>query len=371
MSSPTITRRKALATLAGAALAAIPLARAATTSDSRTAMPPAPAANPPSGRLHHSVCKWCYPGIPLAALAGAARDLSLESIELLEPAEWPVVRQAGLVCAMANGTTTIADGFNRLEHHGKYVPSMIERIKACAEAGLPNVICFSGNRGGLPDEQGLENCATGLKQIAGAAEKAGVTVCMELLNSRVDHPDYQCDHTAWGVELVKRRVGSERFKLLYDIYHMQIMEGDVIRTIQDNHAFILSAAEEGAHAGVPAQIAHLRPRSNLFGAMFRLRSRLAFAVHQFFQERDFVYVHTPIITASDCEGAGEMFRVTTLKGNIDEKPQADFFGKPAYLTVSGQLEARRSPARCPTSTPSARPSARRTRTPRATPPSSG
>jgi hydroxypyruvate isomerase len=237
MSSPTITRRKALATLAGAALAAIPLARAATTSDSRTAMPPAPAANPPSGRLHHSVCKWCYPGIPLAALAGAARDLSLESIELLEPAEWPVVRQAGLVCAMANGTTTIADGFNRLEHHGKYVPSMIERIKACAEAGLPNVICFSGNRGGLPDEQGLENCATGLKQIAGAAEKAGVTVCMELLNSRVDHPDYQCDHTAWGVELVKR-VGSERFKLLYDIYHMQIMEGDVIRTIQDNHAFI-------------------------------------------------------------------------------------------------------------------------------------
>ena len=118
-------------------------------------------------------------------------------------------------------------------------------------------------------------------------------------------------------------------------------------------------------------IAHLRPRSNLYGAMFRVRSRLAFAVHQFFQERDFVYVHTPIITASDCEGAGEMFRVTALKGNIDEKPQADFFGKPTYLTVSGQLEGRFSPARCPTSTRSARRSAPRTRTRHAMPPSSG
>jgi asparaginyl-tRNA synthetase len=118
-------------------------------------------------------------------------------------------------------------------------------------------------------------------------------------------------------------------------------------------------------------IAHLRPRSNLFGAMFRVRSRLAFAVHQFFQERDFVYVHTPIITASDCEGAGEMFRVTALKGNIDEKPQADFFGKRTYLTVSGQLEGKPLRARCPTSTPSARPSAPRTRTRRAMPPSSG
>ena len=237
MSSPTVTRREALLTLAGAAIAAGPLVRAATAPDSRPSMPSAPAANLPPGRLRHSVCKWCYPGIPLATLAAAAPDLGLESIELLDPPEWPVVRRAGLVCAMANGTTTIPDGFNRLEHHGKHVPSMIERIKACADAGLPNVICFSGNRAGLPDEQGLENCTAGLKQIVGTAEKAGVTVCMELLNSRVDHHDYQCDHTAWGVELV-RRVGSERFKLLYDIYHMQIMEGDVIRTIQDNQAFI-------------------------------------------------------------------------------------------------------------------------------------
>ena len=138
---------------------------------------------------------------------------------------------------MANGTTTISDGFNRLEHHARFVPTMIERIKACAQAGLPNVICFSGNRRGIDDEQGLANCAIGLRQVVGAAERAGVTVCMELLNSKVDHPDYMCDHTAWGVELC-RRVGSERFKLLYDIYHMQIMEGDVIRTIQEHHVHI-------------------------------------------------------------------------------------------------------------------------------------
>jgi hydroxypyruvate isomerase len=138
---------------------------------------------------------------------------------------------------MANGTTTISHGFNRLEHHAQYVPSMIDRIRACAAAGLTSVICFPGNRAGLSDEAGLEHCATGLRQLMGAAEKAQVTVFMELLNSRVDHPDYMCDRTAWGVELC-RRVGSERFKLLYDIYHMQIMEGNVIRTIQANARYI-------------------------------------------------------------------------------------------------------------------------------------
>ncbi|HUJ43663.1 MAG TPA: TIM barrel protein [Opitutaceae bacterium] len=232
------TRREALATLAvGGAVAVLPRARATIDRDSPTPMPTTPAPQRSSGRIHHSVCRWCYPRIPLETLVAAAPDLGVESIELLDPAEWPVVKRAGLTCAMANGTTTIPEGFNRLENHARFVPSMIERIKACADAGLPNVICFSGNRAGLPDEQGLENCVTGLKQIAGAAEQAGVTVCMELLNSRVDHKDYQCDHTAWGVELAKR-VGSERFKLLYDIYHMQIMEGDVIRTIEGNHAFI-------------------------------------------------------------------------------------------------------------------------------------
>jgi len=228
---PPITRREALVTLAGAAaLAALPRTHAA----DQTPSAPMPAT---PGQIHHSVCKWCYKEIPLETLAQAARGIGLESIELLDPADWPLLKKYGLTCAMANGTTTIPNGFNRVENHAKYVPSMIERIQAAAAAGLPNVICFSGNRAGMSDEQGLENCAIGLKQIVGAAEKAGVTVCMELLNSKVNHKDYMCDHTVWGVELCKR-VGSERFKLLYDIYHMQIMEGDVIRTITDNHAYI-------------------------------------------------------------------------------------------------------------------------------------
>jgi hydroxypyruvate isomerase len=166
-----------------------------------------------------------------------AKKIGISSIELLGPEDWPTVQRHGLTCAMANGATTIRSGLNRIENHAVMVPGMVERIKACADAGLPNVICFSGNRGGMDDELGMANCAVALKQIVGEAEKRNVTVCMELLNSKVNHKDYMCDHTAWGVELVKR-VGSDRFKLLYDIYHMQIMEGDVISTIQANHPFI-------------------------------------------------------------------------------------------------------------------------------------
>ena len=235
-----LTRREAVASLAGiAAFAALPRLRAEDKKPAAAALPETESSPTPmaDASFHHSVCKWCYPKISLDALAGAAKGIGLDSIELLDPADWPVVQRHGLTCAMANGTTTIPVGFNRIENHAKFVPSMIERIAACADAGLPNVIVFSGNRAGLPDEQGLENCAIGLKQIVGAAEKRGVTVCMELLNSKVNHHDYMCDHTDWGVELVKR-VGSERFKLLYDIYHMQIMEGDVIRTIRKHHAYI-------------------------------------------------------------------------------------------------------------------------------------
>ncbi len=222
-----LTRREALQSLAaGLALSALPRSGSAAET---------PAAS--GGSFHHSVCKWCYRDIPLAEFAAAVKGFGLESVDLLNPEEWPVVQQLGLTCAMANGTTTITKGMNRLEHHAVYVPSMIERIKLCAAAGLPNVILFSGNRGGMSDEQGLENCAIGLKQLMGEAEKRGVTVCMELLNSKVNHKDYMCDRTPWGVELCKR-VGSERFKLLYDIYHMQIMEGDVIRTIEENSACI-------------------------------------------------------------------------------------------------------------------------------------
>ncbi len=189
------------------------------------------------GNVNHSVCKWCYPGMSVEELAVAGKAFGLQSVELLDPEDWPVLRKHGLICAMANGPVPegknrLTDGFNRVENHAWLVPGFKTRIREVAEAGYPNVICFSGNRAGLDDEAGLANCVVGLKKILGEADRHGVTVCMELLNSKIDHHDYQCDHTAWGVRLVDR-VGSDRFKLLYDIYHMQIMDGDVIRTIRD------------------------------------------------------------------------------------------------------------------------------------------
>jgi hydroxypyruvate isomerase len=190
----------------------------------------------------HSVCRWPYKQFTIDELAGKARELGLSSVELLEPDEWAITRRHGLTCAM--GYATVPDpavrltrGFNRAEYHTWLVPAYERAIPLAAAAGVPNLICFSGTRDGVEDADGLTTCARGLAPLIPIAEQHGVTLCMELLNSRVDHPDYQCDHTAWGVALAKR-VGSERFKLLYDIYHMQIMEGDVIRTIRDNHQYI-------------------------------------------------------------------------------------------------------------------------------------
>lgn len=195
------------------------------------------AAAAPKGRVKQSLCRWCYGGIPLEKLAAAAKKIGYQSIELVTPEEFPTVQDAGLTCAMLSGADAIDRGFNRTEHHDQLKVALAEHIEFAAKHGLPNVICFSGNRRGMSDEEGLENCTAGLKQIVGLAEKKNVTICMELLNSRVDHGDYMCDRTPWGVELVKQ-VGSPRFKLLYDIYHMQIMEGDVIRTIRDNKDYI-------------------------------------------------------------------------------------------------------------------------------------
>jgi hydroxypyruvate isomerase len=201
--------------------------------------------------LKQSVCRWPFRGLELNELAAAAADLGLKSVELLDPDEWPVVQRHGLTCAMANaaGPGGITAGFNRVEHHEWLVPAYEHLLRQAADAGIPNVICFSGNRAGLDDEAGLESCARGLERLMPTAERLGVTVAMELLNSRVDHSDYMCDRTPWGVALA-RRVGSERFRLLYDIYHMQIMEGDVIRTIRDNHAYIAhyhTAGNPGRH----------------------------------------------------------------------------------------------------------------------------
>jgi len=187
------------------------------------------------GRLKQSVSRWCYGKMSLDELCRHAARIGYKGIDLIEPADWPAVRKHGLVCALGSlgGVLNIEKGFNRVEHHAAINEALARGIDLAAEHGVPNVVCFSGNRAGMSDEEGLENCAKGLRQIAPHAEKKGVTLCVELLNSKVDHKDYMCDHTAWGAALVKK-VGSPRVKLLYDIYHMQIMEGDVIRTIREN-----------------------------------------------------------------------------------------------------------------------------------------
>ena len=222
----------------GAAAGATALTALTTNAGEAMVIPAARRDHPrQQGSIRQSVCKWCFRDMSVEELAVAAKTIGIQSIELLGPEDFPTLKAHGLVCAMANGPSGINRGWNRVENHDAFVPAFDQRIQEVAEAGFPNVITFSGNRDGMGDEQGLENCVTGLRRILPAAERHGVTVCMELLNSKVDHPDYMCDRTAWGVELVKR-LGSDRFKLLYDIYHMQIMEGDVIRTIRDNHQYI-------------------------------------------------------------------------------------------------------------------------------------
>ncbi len=233
MSSGKMTRRQTLKTVA-AGSAALLVTRALS-----SRLEAAEAALPTSmkGRVNHSVCKWCYPDIPLETLCQAAAQIGLTGIDLLEVSDFPMLKKYGLVCPMVTGVPgMIANGLNRPANHDRIVAFFEEVIPATAKAGFTNVICFSGNRAGMSDEEGLQHCADGLKRIVPTAEKYGINVCMELLNSRVNHPDYMCDHTPWGVTLCKR-VGSERFKLLYDIYHMQIMEGDLIATIRAHHDY--------------------------------------------------------------------------------------------------------------------------------------
>ena len=187
------------------------------------------------GTINHSACRWCYGKIPLDDLCDAAKKMGLHALDLLGPADFATLKKHDLICSMVNGTPGgIPKGLNRVENHDEIVNYFERDLPKVAEAGYPNMICFSGNRKGMSNEEGLENCVIGAKRIAAIAEKHKVTVCMELLNSKVNHADYMCDHSAWGVELCKL-VGSERFKLLFDIYHMQIMEGDIIHTIHDNH----------------------------------------------------------------------------------------------------------------------------------------
>lgn len=193
---------------------------------------------PPFGKINHSVCYWCYEPMPLEEFAEKAKSTGVTSIELLRPDQWATVEKYSLGCAVATDTfASITNGFNNTANHPHLQSSYQKLIDQAADKGLPNVICFSGNRGNLSDEAGLENCARGLDKLVKQAEKQNITLIMELLNSKVNHPDYQCDHTKWGVNLVEK-IGSPNFKLLYDIYHMQIMEGDVIATIGKYHPYI-------------------------------------------------------------------------------------------------------------------------------------
>jgi hydroxypyruvate isomerase len=190
-----------------------------------------------SGRLKQSVCRWCYRNVSMEDLARESARLGLKAIDLLDQKEWPIAKKYGLTPTIVNGTTTIADGLNQKENHDGIETRFKALIELAAAEKIPSMIVFSGNRRGMPDNQGIENTVMGLNRIKKYAEDKGILVVMELLNSKVDHHDYMCDHTAWGVEVIKR-VNSPQVKLLYDIYHMQIMEGDVIRTIKDNFQYI-------------------------------------------------------------------------------------------------------------------------------------
>ena len=195
-------------------------------------------SNPPlKGNINHSACRWCYSDIPLEQLCAAGKEIGLVGINLVGPKDWPTLKNYNLISTMCNGAEiSLAKGWNDKQYHAKLISNYTEHIDLVAKAGYTNLFCASGNRNGMDDETGLQNCAEGLKQIMAQAEKNGVIIVMELLNSKVNHKDYMCDRSAWGVELCKR-IGSPNFKLLYDIYHMQIDEGDVISTIRSYNSY--------------------------------------------------------------------------------------------------------------------------------------
>lgn len=190
------------------------------------------------GNIKHSASRWCYGAIPLEDFCKSASEIGLVGIDLLKPSQWETVQSFGLRCTMGNPEEfSLTEGFNNPELHPELQDKYSEVIEKAANLNVENLVCFSGNRReGLSEQQGQEFCAKGLEPLVKLAEERGVTLQMELLNSKVDHAGYQCDHTVWGVGLCKL-LGSERFKLLYDIYHMQIMEGDIIATIREYHPY--------------------------------------------------------------------------------------------------------------------------------------
>ena len=237
-SEPLITRR-----LFGASAAATTLAAGTFAAGTATAATYAPVAlanaasavDAKSGKLNQSVCKWCYGKLSVEQMCTEAVKLGLVGIDLLKPEDFPTLKKHGLVCTMVSAGS-LSDGLCDEKYHEASLKAINDAIEATSAAGYRNVICFSGNARGIDRKTGMRNCVAALKKIVGVAEKKNVFLHMELLNSRVDHADYMCDNSAWGIELVKE-VGSNNFKLLYDIYHMQIMEGDIIRTIRKNHHY--------------------------------------------------------------------------------------------------------------------------------------
>lgn len=222
----TFTRRTLLkSSLAGLAVAKIAPALGQSTAQRK-------------GRIHQSVCQWCYEHIPVEQLAEFSSKIGLKGVDLLKPEEYEIPRRYGLICTMGYaGGIEITKALNRVENHAAIEAAFRVNIPKAAKAGVPNVITFSGNRAGMSDEEGARNTILGLNRVKKIAEDNGVTICMELLNSKHDHHDYMCDHTAWGVRVVQE-VNSPNVKLLYDIYHMQIMEGDLIDTIRQNIQWI-------------------------------------------------------------------------------------------------------------------------------------
>ena len=190
------------------------------------------------GRINQSVSRWPFEKIPFKDFCRAVAEMGLKAVDLLDMKDWEAVKEFGLVCSMGYAEAgNITDGLNLKSNHDYIVRNLEKTIPLAAKAGVPNVITFFGNRRSLGDAEAITNCVAGLNRVKKVAEDHGVTICVELLNSKVDHKDYQGDRTSFGVRVVKA-VGSPRVKLLYDIYHMQIMEGDIIRTIRDNHQWI-------------------------------------------------------------------------------------------------------------------------------------
>lgn len=230
--SQSLNRRELLkrAALSSLALSALPAGTVAAQSS-------LPSAGDFVGRgnIKHSVAQWTYDFLTLEELCQVVNEIGFSAIDLIGPEQWPILKAHNIDCSMCNGAEiSLTEGWNRPEYHGRLIQNYTSHIELMAQAGYTNLICFSGNRDGMDDESGLQNCAVGLRQIMSMAERHNIVVHMELFNSKIDHPDYMCDSSQWGIELCER-IGSPNFRLLYDIYHMQVQEGDVIRTIRDHH----------------------------------------------------------------------------------------------------------------------------------------